>query len=80
VLDRKSSYVLRLEKLGYQLASVTLTSHASGALWRNAVWIHPVEWAIGAGIDLGNGSGCRPHAGIGGGLSHSRFRLTAPAK
>jgi len=62
VLARKSSYVLRLEKLGYQLASVMLTSHASGALWRNAVWrnavwIHPVEWAIGAGIDLGNGSG-----------------------
>lgn len=56
MLARKSSYVLRLEKLGYQLASVTLTSHA-WALWRNAVWIHPVEWAIGAGIDLGNGSG-----------------------
>ena len=57
MLARKSSYVSRLEKLGYQLASVMLTSHASGALWRNAVWIHPVEWAIGAGIDLGNGSG-----------------------
>jgi len=59
VLARKSSYVLRLEKLGYQLASVALTSHA-WALWRNAVWIHPVEWAIGAGIDLGNGSGYAP--------------------
>jgi len=50
VLARKSSYVLRLEKLGYQLASVALTSHA-WALWRNAVWIHPVEWAIDVRID-----------------------------
>jgi hypothetical protein len=57
VLARKSSYVVRLEKVGYASASVTLTSHASSSLWRNVVWIHPIGWTIGVGVDLGNGSG-----------------------
>jgi hypothetical protein len=57
VLERKQSYVVRLEKPGYQPASVALVSHTSWGLLRNLVWIHPAGWAIGMGVDLGNGAG-----------------------
>lgn len=57
VLARKSSYVARISKPGYVPLDITLRSTASSALWRNLVWIHPVGWAVGIGIDLGNGSG-----------------------
>lgn len=57
VLSRKSSYVVRIEKNGYETQSVTLLSKASSSLWRNAVWVHPIGWIIGVSIDLGTGSG-----------------------
>jgi hypothetical protein len=57
VLRRKESYVLRVEKDGYQVESVALESKASSSLWRNVVWIHPVGWIIGVSVDLGTGSG-----------------------
>jgi hypothetical protein len=56
-LSRKSSYVVHFKKAGYEPASVTLVSKASTSLWRNAVWIHPVGWIIGAIVDVSTGGG-----------------------
>ena len=57
VLNRKSSYAVRVEKEGYEPASVALVSSASSSMWRNLVWIHPVGWLIGLIVDISTGAG-----------------------
>jgi PEGA domain len=57
VLKKDTSYIVTIEKEGFQRKSITIVSSASDSLWRNAVWIHPLGWIIGVVVDLTNGSG-----------------------
>ena len=57
VLARRHSYVLRVEKSGYEVESVVLQTHSSSSMWRNLVWIHPFGLLIGVIVDVSTGSG-----------------------
>jgi hypothetical protein len=49
-LKRKNSYVVSIEKDGYESASVTFTTHLSGWLWGNVLF--PVLIVIGLPVDF----------------------------
>jgi hypothetical protein len=56
VLQRKSSYAVRVESEGYAPASVALVSTSSGDLWRNVVWVFPPACVAGVVTDVATGA------------------------
>ena len=57
ILNRKSSYVVTIEKDGFKPENIIVESSASKILWRNLIWIHPLGWLIGVLVDIDSGAG-----------------------
>jgi len=52
------SYLVTASRPGYKVASVAIESKVASGTWtRNLIWLHPVCWGIGVGVDLSTGAG-----------------------
>lgn len=55
-LRRKRPGTVRVEKVGYEPATIQLRSERDGEFWRNLIFLHPVAIIVACFVDIGNGS------------------------